>query len=175
MSAPARTLPPREARVVFGAKGGYVVYCPDRSTSPFPVPTEEDLAVLFSELAIPLEDPELDAFDPEPATLRDLTPADLEAAGLVRRGSDVSAPAPAPPDDELRMPVADDGSEYPFCWQLAPNHFEVQCPKHGRTRMERRGRNWACGGRTGQQACGVTIPQFIHGRVIAATLALGGE
>jgi hypothetical protein len=168
------TQQPREARVVFGAKGGYVVYCSDRSNSPYPVPTEEDLAVLFAELAIPLEDPELDAFDTEPATLRELTPEDLLAAGLVRSGADVSAPS-APPSDELRMPVADDGSEYPQCWQLAPNHFEVQCPKHGRTRMERRGRNWACSGRTGQQQCGVTIPQFIHGRVIAATLALGGE
>jgi len=79
---------PREARVVFGAKGGYVVYCDDRSTSPYPVPTEEDLAVLFAELAIPLEDPELDPFEPEPAaTLRDVTPEDLEARGLVRRGS----------------------------------------------------------------------------------------
>ena len=57
---------PREARVVFGEKGGYVVYCDDRSTSPYPVPTEEDLAVLFAELAIPLEDPELDPFEPYP-------------------------------------------------------------------------------------------------------------
>lgn len=62
---------PREARVVFGAKGGYVVYCDDRSTSPYPVPTEEDLAVLFAELAIPLEDPELDPFEPEPAAQRE--------------------------------------------------------------------------------------------------------
>jgi len=163
---------PREARVVFGAKGGYVVYCDDRSTSPFPVPTEEDLAVLFAELAIPLEDPELDPFDVEPAaTLRDATTEELEARGLVRRGSDLSAPL----EDEVRMPVADDGSEYPFMWQLAPNHFEVQCPNHGRKRMERRGRNWACSGRTGQQACGVTIPQFMHDRVLAATKALAGE
>jgi len=160
---------PREARVVFGAKGGYVVYS-DRSNAPYPVPTEEDLAVLFAELSAPPEEPE-EVFEAELATLRDVTPAELETAGLVRRGSAVEGPSA----EEVRMPVADDGSEYPFVWQLAPNHFEVQCPTHGRKRMERRGRNWTCSGRTGQQPCGVTIPQFMHDRVLAATKALAGE
>lgn len=154
--------------MVFGAKGGYVVYCPDRSTSPFPVPTEEDLAVLFSELCLPLPEPEEPEYIPEPSAP---SVDEMEAAGTLKRGSAIE-----PPYEESRMPVTDDGSEYPYVWRGGQaNHYEVQCPAHGRKRMERRGVNWACAGGSTNKPCQLSVPHALLDRVIAATLALGGE
>ena len=160
--------PVRQASVVFGAKGGFSVTCPDRASAPFIANDSTALALLFDELAEPLEEPEAEDEPPSaPPTIES-----LEAAGVVRRG----VPVPEVHPDDVRMPCTSDGDEYPFVWRGAQaNHYEVQCPNHARKRMERRGSNWACAGGAPNKPCQVSVPNADLGRVIAATLVLGGE
>lgn len=171
----------RKAVVTFGQRGGFVVECPDRGRSPFPVGSPLELAELFEELELPLEEeePEFDLDEkslgivrgdslPDMADVQERMRAASKAAlaGNGDQGAGSGEEWPAAPA-VVRTPVADDGTEYPPVRQEGPNHFVIECPNHGEKRMERQGTNWRCTGQTNKQQCGVVIPRSVIGRQVA--------
>lgn len=120
--------------------------------------------------------------------------AALEASGVVVRGADLEpavlpaveewpstltprtlTPDPSPDtgegsvaDEVQRVPVADDGFEFPPVKQLGANHFVVQCPSHGEQRMERAGSTWVCPKKTNRADCATRIPREAMSRAIRA-------
>lgn len=69
---------------------------------------------------------------------------------------------------EMRVPVADDGYEYPAVKQLGANHFVVACPGHGEQRMERRGAAWVCPRKEKNAECTTRIPREAMQRALRA-------
>lgn len=131
-----------------------------------------ELAAVFDELWPEVEDEPWDIESPEARV-----PRPEEIPGVTRGVSVVVAHAPvewpseptAPAGDDVqRLPVADDGFEYPPVRQEAPNHFVISCPNHGEQRMERAGSNWVCSGKTDKQACGIAVPRSAMSRAIRA-------
>lgn len=69
---------------------------------------------------------------------------------------------------EVRVPVADDGYEFPPVKQLGANHFVVACPLHGDQRMERRGVAWVCPRKDKTAECTTRIPREAMQRALRA-------
>lgn len=90
----------------------------------------------------------------------------------------VPAAEPSPPSPlasvgegsqaEVRVPVADDGYEFPPVKQMGANHFVVVCPLHGDQRMERRGVAWVCPRKDKTAECTTRIPREAMQRALRA-------
>lgn len=91
--------------------------------------------------------------DEEPAPAPP-TVDDLEAAGVVKRGTDVAAAEEKPVE---RQPVADDGAEYPHV-EHHGGRWTMECPVHGRSRAEFLGQVLRCVVKDKGQRCATSMP-----------------
>ncbi len=109
-----------------------------------------DVATILEEEIWPdrEDDPE-----PEPAAAAPSV-EELEAAGVVKRGSDLPAPEPEPVE---RQQVADDGGEYPKVTHHG-GRWTMDCPNHGISRAEFVGQVLRCVARDNGKRCAVSMP-----------------
>lgn len=94
------------------------------------------------------EEPEPDAAAAAP------TVEDLEAAGVVKRGSDLPEATAEP---VARQPVADDGAEYPHV-EHHGGRWTMECPNHGTSRAEFLGQVLRCVAKDNGKRCTVSMP-----------------
>lgn len=71
-------------------------------------------------------------------------------------------------DTEFRVPVADDGFEYPPVKKLGEQNFVVQCPNHGEQAMVRVGLAFICPKKTNRAECTTRIPREALARATKA-------
>lgn len=143
---------------------GYLVRLPERRSGGGAVQQERVwIAAAPIDVATILEDEiwpdtaEDDGPAPAPPTVED-----LEAAGVVKRGSDVAA---ADEVDVERAPVADDGGEYPAVTHHG-GRWTIECPKHGASRAEFLGQVLRCVGRDQGKRCPVSMPLEVAHRAV---------
>lgn len=82
---------------------------------------------------------------------------DLEAAGVLKRGSDLTAAIPALDVAVERAPVADDGGEYPRVTHQG-GRWTMECPTHGAYRAEFLGQVLRCVAKAQGKRCPVSMP-----------------
>lgn len=101
---------------------------------------------------------------------------DLEAAGVVKRGSSLARAAaalrePAPASDEgsgeeHRWPCADDGSEFPAVRKETSGRLMGNCPSCGWKRAEYQGDVLRCMGKVNGAACRTGWPRWAVPKLI---------
>lgn len=177
----------RGALVIFGERGGFWVDCPDRGSAPFPVADAIALAELFEDLQAPALTP-----GPAPDCAGDESAKEvldrLIGSGVVKkgdaaeegewpttltpgpstseRGEDQAAVAEVVLPEDFRMPVADDGYEYPPVKKLGENNYIALCPVHGQQALTRAGTVYFCPKKTNRAECTTRIPRAV---VVRAT------
>lgn len=104
--------------------------------------------ILEEEVFVDVEEPEPAAPEEPPSV------DDLEATGLLKRGSDVPAPEEKPVE---RQPVADDGAEYPHV-EHHGGRWTMECPVHGKSRAEFLGQVLRCVVKDKGQRCATSMP-----------------
>jgi len=92
--------------------------------------------------------------EPEPPAAAPPSVDELEASGLVKRGSDVPDVKEEPVE---RQPVADDGGEYPKVTHHG-GRWTMACPNHGESRAEFIGQVLRCVAKDQGKRCTVSMP-----------------